>query len=659
MRARLRSFQGSGDERGPFQVRDDRRWFEEDTVVTRLSFVRNVVGLVLTIVVSFMTAGIHGSAFDPFERLIDLVFGLLTASIAVLTTMAVLVLTTSAASRGAVARRMWIPLRTMLLFPVFFAAPIVAGMLGYWLGRLVFHTLHDSGHAVLAYLGTALLILLFIGIVLSLLWVMLISAYFCLTNLFRAAEGHPLLAPVAATAIVWVLPQLLRVMRHTDPPTDGLGIAVFYGGAVTVTLLSAVEIVRAARVPGLDLRGAPPATPLPRGPGSWSRGFPGVAVLASLVGAFAATSAFAALAIAQIPGPVGAPVIHSFYFPDGAGEVKAARLSPDGTLLAASPEGDRTFLFNTGSGKLVETLPLPVGYPTALAFSPDGRFLAEAGNDIGDDLGSPIYLWEVAAHKLAAKLAIPPPGPPKPNTSSIRSHYVSSLAFSNDGSRLVASMFDSSSILAWDTATGSGVAGFTAPGERTERGGGVYGIAYLPDSTTMAIHANDGLHFVNAADGKPKPMPGTLGQLTGIVNAFAVSADGSSLAVATSVGAAERVAAKVSVWDLRAGTVRQTVTIPGALKQATTTSIALNDNGSLLATGDWAGHVHVWDAAAGRLTATLAGQTGWSFGGPDNMVEVHAVHGKSALLSWNQQGTIVLWNLNDLPGKGAWNQAVR
>jgi WD repeat-containing protein 61 len=652
VRARIHDIRGSNGEPGPFGVDNNRRWFEEDTFVARLGLIRNVTGVVVTIVVSLMTAGIYSSAFDPFERATDLVYGLLTSSVAVLATMALLVLMTKSASRGAVTRRMWTPLRTMLLFPVLFAAPFVVGFIGYWLCKWLFDALRDADHAILAYLGTALLILVIAGMVLTLAWTVLVVSVQSLVNLFRSAEGHPLLAPIATTAIVWVLPQLLRLMRHADPPTDTFGIAVFYGGAVTVTLLSAIEIVRAARVPGIDLRGGPPATPLPRGPGSFSGGFPGLTVLASLVGAVAATSAFAAVALAAIPGPSGAPVLQGFYRPDGSGDVKSTLLSPDGSVLAVSTDTGRTLLFNTGTGKLTDTLRTPVDNPTGVAFSPDGKLLAESGYDFGDDKGSPVYVWELATHKLVATLAIPPAPPQKPGTSSIRAHYVSHLTFNTDGSRLVGRLTHSSTVLAWDTATWVAVTGFTVPGQRYKDGSGLYQVRYLPDNATIMAETNDGLHFLNTADGKARQMPGALGKFTSIVASVAVSADGSSLAAITGGPPAT-----ITVWDLRDGTVRHTVHIPLETKRDWIASIALNDTGSRLAVSDRHGNVHIADVATGHRLATLRTFSGWMFGDATINVEVQPVRGKPVLLTISHDKTIVLWNLATLPGADPWNQA--
>lgn len=146
----------------------------------------------------------------------------------------------------------------------------------------------------------------------------------------------------------------------------------------------------------------------------------------------------------------------------------------------------------------------------------------------------------------------------------------------------------------------------------------------------QTIRTGTGLYFVNAANGAPAPLPGTtFDQIPGTVNAFGVSADGSALAVATPTVATVATAAgaaagapaaaatgnTISFWDPRTGTVKRTVTVPGTPKKAVTTSLALNDDGSMVAAGDWDGHVHLWSTATGSLTATLDTRSGWTIGG--------------------------------------------
>ncbi|MFC5007664.1 WD40 repeat domain-containing protein [Dactylosporangium cerinum] len=618
--------------------------------MSRLNVARNVIGFVTALVVSFLATGFGGDAFDPFARLVDLLFAVVATAVAVLAAIVCIVILTKASARGAVMRRMLIPIQTVLLYPVAFAAPWVIGIYGYKLIMWTFHTIRDTGHPVWGFLVALVLALAAVAGLLSTAWYALVGAYVCATTLFLAAEGHPLLAPVAATAVAWVLPQLLRIEGSNALPSDPAGIALFYGGAVTVTLLSVLEVVRAAQVPGLDLRGAPPAAALPRVRGSRSFRLPALIVVVSFVGSLAATTAFAAVVIANTPEPTGAPVINTFHLPEGVDMMKVGRLSPDGKLIAAVPEGDKTYLFDTHTAKIVETLPLPVGYPVAVAFSADSRLLAVAG--LGTN-ASKTVLWDVKAHKLVASPALP---------AGVTGHQIASLAFSNDGTRLAATLADAFTVQVWDTATGAGVSTFTVPGK--QKSGDAYrtgagGILYLPDNATMMVATAEGLFFLNAVSGAVTPLPGTtVDRIPGSFTSFAVSGDGSKLVVST--GSFGVTAARVSVWDLRTGTAKQAIDVPGGTKESQVASLALNDDGSLVAAGDSSGHIYLWATVDGHPAGTLDTQASWSIGGrPKDRVVVQTARGLSVLMDYDELDNVVLWDLADLHGTGAWNKAAK
>ncbi|MET7420059.1 hypothetical protein [Dactylosporangium sp. NPDC005555] len=609
-----------------------------------------MIGFVTALVVSFLATGFSGDAFSPFARLVDLLFAVVATAVAVLAGIAFLVILTRSGSRGAVMRRMLIPLRTVLLYPVVFAAPWVIGIYGYRLIMWTFHAIRDSGHSVLAFLVAFVLALFGVGALVGSAMYALMGAYVCATTLFLAADGHPLLAPIAATAVAWVLPQLFRIEQSADLPTDPAGIALFYGGAVTVTLLSVLEIVRAARIPGLDLRGAPPAAPLPRVRGSRSFRLPVLTVVASFAGTLAAATAFAAVVIASTPEPTGAPVINTYHFPDGVDVMKVGRLSPDGKLIAAVPAGGTTYLFDTHTAKIVEKLPLAVGYPVEAAFSPDSRLLAVTG--LGANASTTV-LWDVQAHKAVATPALP---------TGVPGHQIGSLAFSNDGTRLAATLADSLTLQVWDTATGAAVSTFAVPGKQQPGAASPVGagdVAYLPGDATLAVGTGEGLFFLSTTSGAVSPLPGTaVDRIAGAFSRFAISGDGSKVAAATGTIAADD--AKVSIWELRTGTAKLAVDVPGTAKDAQVSSLSLNDDGSLLAAGDSSGHIYLWSTTDGRLAHTLDTLASWSIGGrPKDNVHVQTVRGSSVLLDYDEVDNVVLWNLADLPGTGAWNKSAK
>jgi WD40 repeat protein len=107
---------------------------------------------------------------------------------------------------------------------------------------------------------------------------------------------------------------------------------------------------------------------------------------------------------------------------------------PGGQLLAAACTGEFRGIkvWDTGSGKEVKKFAYDTGFPLAVAISPDGKCLASGGGDshrITPDSSSmegSLYVWDWESGKREQILV-------KQSTG-----YVRDLAFSNDGTRLVA-----------------------------------------------------------------------------------------------------------------------------------------------------------------------------------------------------------------------------
>jgi hypothetical protein len=73
------------------------------------------------------------------------------------------------------------------------------------------------------------------------------SIYLIATGLFRADDAHPLLAPVAGIPIVWIAAFIMFSGGGTGGLTgvpETLGKIVAFGGAVSVTIISAMTLLR-------------------------------------------------------------------------------------------------------------------------------------------------------------------------------------------------------------------------------------------------------------------------------------------------------------------------------------------------------------------------------------------------------------------------------
>src|SRR5262249_3820027 len=123
-------------------------------------------------------------------------------------------------------------------------------------------------------------------------------------------------------------------------------------------------------------------------------------------------------------------------------------LAPDGKTFAAGGFGIR--LWDLDQRKEINGLDPEFGKDvrvvSILAFSPNGRLLAAAGGEpqhMGDEPDVPrIRLWDVKTGKEVTSF----PGD---------GGFVSSLAFSPDGNRLLSGMWNGS-ILVWDVAKWGG-----------------------------------------------------------------------------------------------------------------------------------------------------------------------------------------------------------
>ena len=280
------------------------------------------------------------------------------------------------------------------------------------------------------------------------------------------------------------------------------------------------------------------------------------------------------LALAQRDGPVtlwdlakrarvGNPL-------DVTGEdANAVAFSPDGRTLAAANHADGTVvLFDVATGARVGRPlhppygPIYVQYQSrdinGIAFSPDGRLLATAGND-----GS-MVLWELTGR-------VPIGRPLRPGGYS-----VTAVAFSPDG-RTLASGVDNGTIVLTRVPDG------TLLYELHAHGAGTSAVAFSPDRKTLAAATFDGRvqlwdPHTGAARGPAWVAAG------GAVMSVSFSRDGSVLATSGSDGTA-------ALWDVGSG---KQIGVP--LTGPSSPAVAAFDpTGHTLATASGDGTVLLWD----------------------------------------------------------------
>jgi WD40 repeat protein len=121
-----------------------------------------------------------------------------------------------------------------------------------------------------------------------------------------------------------------------------------------------------------------------------------------------------------------------------------------GVMWTEQIEGDKervVRVWKTATGEVEHELRGHNEPVTMLAFSPDGRWLASAGQGkIGDDKTPNLFIWDLTTGKLAHKLVCE-------STFRIDDNPVSTIAFHPDGKRLAVAVFGGK-IALWDLPTG-------------------------------------------------------------------------------------------------------------------------------------------------------------------------------------------------------------
>ncbi len=245
--------------------------------------------------------------------------------------------------------------------------------------------------------------------------------------------------------------------------------------------------------------------------------------------------------------------------PHGKG-VSAVAFSPDGRWIATGSSDTTAQIWDAQTGQ-------PVGQPlphddnaNALAFSPDGRLLATAGTA----KDRKIHIWDVATGQ--------PVGEPwkLPGTAA-------KLAFSPDQTLLAAATENNTTL--YDVRTGQ---------KRSEWGRAQNNkdVRFSRDGSLMAIATErDGVIVIRPATGQEAYAPLTH---ENTVIAVRFSPDGARLLSASLDGVAR-------IWNARTGEP-----LTGALRHGDVlTTAEFSPDGATVATGARDGTVRLWDAASG------------------------------------------------------------
>jgi WD40 repeat protein len=252
------------------------------------------------------------------------------------------------------------------------------------------------------------------------------------------------------------------------------------------------------------------------------------------------------------------------------GGISSVDFSPDGRYLAAAGEVGTVYLVETENWTVVRTLEGHADYVYTVAFSPDGTMLASASGD------RTIKLWDVATGAGVRTLV---------------GHLdqVTSVAFSPDGVFLASGAGkEDATVRLWDVATGREVRVLRGHTNR------VRSVAFSPDGTLLASGAFDNTAKLwDVATGQELR---TLRGHTAVVRSVTFSPDGTLLAS----GAYD---STVKLWDVYTGQLVRT--LEG--HASAVFSVAFSPDGTLLATGSDDKTLKLWDVATGTVLRTLEG----------------------------------------------------
>jgi hypothetical protein len=73
------------------------------------------------------------------------------------------------------------------------------------------------------------------------------ALYLASIDVFRSGDGHPLLGPLVTTALVWILAGIAAAAGGTQGVPADVGLALTFGGPITVTVLNGYACARIKR----------------------------------------------------------------------------------------------------------------------------------------------------------------------------------------------------------------------------------------------------------------------------------------------------------------------------------------------------------------------------------------------------------------------------
>lgn len=293
--------------------------------------------------------------------------------------------------------------------------------------------------------------------------------------------------------------------------------------------------------------------------------------------------------------------------------VNSVAYSPDGKNIASGSDDSTVKIWDAVNGELLKTLIGHKGGVCTVTYSPDGKYIASGSRD------NTIKIWNVQSGKLHRHISsvvgtfVLVQGKPVPDFSNA----VKSVAFSPDGSRVVAASGDRS-IRIWDTDTCAEIRTLINPDYST----GEISVAYRQDGKQIISGLGNLVYIWDAETGESSHVFRHLN-----ATSVAYSPDGRSFVVG----------GKVMIWD--ADTWENIQQFHWGDDWAL--SVAYSPDGKHIASGHRNHSVRIWDVESGKELHKLTGSH-------SRMNSVAYRPDGKYIVSGSRDGSIWLWKVPNI-----------